>query len=479
MSLVKKYNELIFDVSTKLDFIYNNEMETIKAFLKATEIDKHKAITNNEEDNKILSLYEFKDGVLDILITMIENGIKNFDLELISLVGDLVIGDVPNLSGEGSVLLDEIIKKIYKKSFYVLYHVGDINNLQRVKSFLEKQDIPDFRNVCLSILFKVDHWSAFDLECLSNLSSPAIIYDLIRMYKTDLIEEIRFKLVKGLSKFIKEGVKDLNHIYLIFNEINDFKFEDLISKPVDGEFSNEYFKFIYSLVVDSSTSLKAFNLLISCNLFDNLREGISDIITMNVVENRAVDPSDEEFVLHLIEIISRILSFKTKEMEHIRLYFTRFIDPLMRYIIGSVSLRTRGAVYSFLDQYMNDEECKICISEFFKASKIFRRENFIRDIEEEMIEGTFFFTPRALKLLSYLDLDLAVDCALYALRTEDVKTIRIAFDLFLKSEKITSKNILLSSKHIRMAMLSSISLTRFITRYQIEKDTILNDSRND
>ncbi|KAF9762089.1 hypothetical protein NGRA_2225 [Nosema granulosis] len=477
MDLVKKYNEMVSEISSKLDYIYNNEIETLKTFLKATDIEKYKAFSNNETDNKVMSLYEFKDGVLEIIVTMIENGIRKFDPELVSLVGDVVISDIPIVSGESAVLLEEIVKKIYKKCFYVLFYTGDISKLQNIKKFVEKQDIPDFRNVCLSILFKVDHWSSFDLESLSTLSSPAVVYDLVRMYKEDLIEEIRYKLVKGVSLLIsrERDPQELKNIYLIFSEINQFKFEDLVTKPVDGEYSNEYFMFIHSLVVDSSSAVQAFNLLVSGGLFDNLRDGISDIITMNIVENRDVDPNDEEFVLHLIEIMSRILSYRNQDLEYIRLYFIRFIDPLMRYITGGVGIKTRGSVFSFLDQYMDDEESKIGITEFFRTTKFFRKENFLRDVEEEMKTGCFFSTPKALKFLSYLDLELAVECALYALRSEDVKTIRIAFDLFSKTDKNITQSILLNARHIRIAMLRSESLTRYIARFQAEKGVVLND----
>lgn len=477
MDLVKKYNEMVSEMSSKLDSIYNNELGTIKTFLKASDIEKYKALTNNEEENKVLSLLDFKDGVLEILVTMIENGIRKFDYELISLVGDLVIADTPVISGEGSVLLDEIVKRIYKKSFVILFHVGEISKLNNIREFIEKQDIPDLRNVCLSILFKVDKWSSFDLESLSTLSSPAVVYDLVRTYKEDLIEEIRYKLIKDISERITKDrdPQDLKSIYLIFSEINQFKFENLITKPIDGEYSNEYFLFVHSLIVDHSTAIKAFNLLVSGGLFDNLREGITDIITMNIVEHRAVDPSDEEFVLHLIEIMSRILSYRNQDLEHVRLYFMRFIDPLMRYITGGVGLKTRGSVFSFLDHYMNDEESKLGITEFFRTTKFFRKESFIKDVEDEMKSGIFFSTPRTLKFLYYFDMDLAVECALYSLRTEDVKTIRIAFDLFSNTSRDVSQSILLNARHIRIAMLRSESLTRFIARFQSEKNVVLND----
>ncbi|WUR02559.1 heat-repeat protein [Vairimorpha necatrix] len=480
MDYIKKFNELKTNIYKNTDSIFNHEMSTLTQLLSIKDTSK----INIHNKNDIIADYEFKKEVLNLILELIENNLIIKDKSLINKIADLIIKDIPEISVDFCLQLEDLVKKIWKICIKILFYCGQIEDLPQIKKFIENQNIPDLRNISLSLIFKCENFKSYDLENLSNFSSFSVLYEVVKLYKNELPEEIKFKILVNINNLIskeeyfsnekyflspnmkiksniKITEKTLNFAYLIFYEINFLPFYNLIKVPKDSTFTNEYMMFLYSLVVDETSTLKIHQILQSEEVYSDLYNGVNSLVFNHDNEKQDINPEDEKYLFFILEVVVKMLY--TTDNEIIKMYFLMFCDPLMKYSL--VNDLNNNIIYDYLSYYCNDRETYLNIIEFYKSKKNFNRENIF----------TNSYNPSLIRFLWNINQDLSVELALYSLRSEDPETVKMCFEIFEKTDLDISNNILLNSNHIRRTILKSDELINIIINYQINKKIIIDD----
>lgn len=499
MDYAKKLNELKIMLQKNVSQFYNNEMPLLIELLQI----KDGSSTNIFNKNDTISLYEFKNEVLYMVVKMIDDGFIIQDELFINTIANLLIINKPNLNLDFSFQLEEILKKIWKKCLKILFYSGKIEKLQQIENFLYEQEIPDFRNVCLSLIFKCSKFKSYDLENLSKFISLSVLYDVVKIFKNDLILEIQGKILYNLyiklegheetlenNEFFKKIQKssnllfkdkskyfdqqDVNYCYLIFYEINFMKFNELIRSPKNEIFTNEYLLFIYSLIVDEESAILAFQIFQSNEVYSDLFNGINYLLVNQITNKQKIDPLDEKYLFILLEVVTKILKFAWN-VHTIKINFLLFIEPIMKYIEEDVNEDAKSACFDFLTIYLQDSESFLTITEYFQSSSQFSKTKLIQEFDKNFNKKYFLIVGRLLKFLFYINMNLSIEMALYALRSEDPSIIESCFELFSKSNLNLYNDIFLNIKYIRRAMLKSENLKNILINYQIENKIVFED----
>jgi hypothetical protein len=500
MDILKKYNEIKSNLYKNTDLIYNQEMSTLSDLLKIKDI----SLINIHNKNEIISDYEFKLEVLSIIETLVDNGLIIKDKALLNTIGDLVIKVVPEINVDFCLQLEDLLKNVWSKCIRILYYCGNIKDLPQISAYISRQDIPDIRNICLALTFELSEFRSYDLENLSHFSSLSVLYDVVKIYKDEIPPEIKGKILINLynllsedkfentenNRFLEKIMKSPNYLFkvsnakmtprdlkfarLIFYEINFLPFYGLIRVPYNGTFSNDYMMHMYSLIVDEKSAFGVFEILRVHEVIIDMHDGINKLLINKIDQNQPVDPRDEDYLFFLMEVVVKILKF-SRNNQIVKITFMMFCDMLMKYVVEDASKEAEGVIYEFLSFYCEDKETYSNIVEFFKSKTFFTKDNLLQVFDEDMKSKKYLVMGRLLKFLYNIDPQLSIEMSVYALRSEDVETVKSCFEVFNNVDYDISSHLMLNSNHIRRTILKSKDLINILINYQISKEVSLED----
>ena len=485
MEVIKKFNEIKTNIYKNTDTTYYQDLHTLSDFLNINDI----SLINIHNKNDVIADYEFKKEVLGLIFTIIDNGLIIKDKKLLNTIADLIIKDIPEINVDFCLQLEDLLKKIWILCIKILFYCGNIDDFPQIKRFISKEDIPDFRNICIALTFKFDTFRSYDLENLSKFSSFSVLYDVVKIYKKDRPEELKAKILINLynslteekynqnDRFIEKlkispnlyydskvklTTKSIDFVYLIFYEVNFLYFPGLIKPPFDGIFSNEYMMLLYSLIINEETAFLAYKILQEHDVYVDMYNGINKLIFNMETEKQEVDPRDEKYLFFLLEVVVKILHKNNSEM--IKITCMMFCDPLMKFSL--CTNKHNEIIYEYLIYYCNDKETFLNITDFFKSKNFFTKENIINNMT---------LSATLIKFLWYINEELATDLAIYSLRSEDPKILSACFEIFEKINVDISGSLLLNSNYIRRAALKNTDFINLLINFQITKKVTLDD----
>lgn len=477
--LINKFKDVRNKIYEDIHSITENDMKFMKDIILQQSMPYGRIKTYSLEDSKVLALYTLKHNTVVLLEFIFKNGVGIED-DLCMALCDVLLGNIPAVAPECLLEIEDVKSRIDEIIIDILCSIGEGAYVEKIRSYLGEQEIPDRVSVNLAIVFAAPTWKSYDLRVINELIFGPVLLGLLRSFKELIRPQLKERVIYSCKKKLLEG-RDRTVMYQIFYELNTRKDMELLG--IDEEEKEEaYVGFICSLMVDVESYLRGYEVLSKANLFDDLKKALETINSLNQVDYKRVRPEDERFIYNLLEIIEKLVSCGSSSIGFIRLYFMRFIELFLNSLVGQISLEIKGVIYGILSGFMRDEDAVETISEFMKGVRIFSKDAVYADFERELVSKRFSMAPKFLEFCVFLDTREAVEFAVYALRSEDPSTVIGCFDVLEKSigdkteiDRVVVPQLLLMSQHIRVAMLSSSQVVNRVLEYQLGTEVIIND----
>jgi len=482
--VIERFKEIRNKIYDNIHMVTENDMRFMRDALCASEMEYGRIKTYSADDSKALALYTLKYNVVVLLDFVCRNKI-GLGADVCMAICDLLFEDIPVVTPECSLEIEDIKMRIDEAIVDILCMVGDGIHVEKIRRRLSEQEIPDRVTVNLAVVFETSAWKSYDLRVIHEFVLGPVLLELLRSFKEALRPQIREKIINICKEKLREG-RDRVVIYQIFYELNEKK--DLELLDIDEEDKEEsYVGFVYSLMVDEESYVKGYEVLSKAGLFNDLRKALEMINSLSQAEYRKVRPEDEKLIHHLMEVIVKLMMFRDRDLEHVRLYFMRFIEVFLNTLVGQISLKIKGCIYEILSSFMRDEECRETIVEFMKGVEIFNKEGVPLDFERELGCRVFEMTPSFLRFCVFYGGNDSVMFAINALKSEDPLTIVRCFDVLerfyekramaengIGSECVSSR-LSLMSQHIRVAMLNNPQVTNRVVEFQLNTGIVISD----
>ncbi|ADM11713.1 uncharacterized protein Eint_061060 [Encephalitozoon intestinalis ATCC 50506] len=439
--------------------------------------------TYSAEDSKVLALFTLKYNVAVLLEFISRNGVE-LGSDICMALCNALFEEIPQASPECSLEIEDIKARTDEVIVDILCSIGEGMHVEKIKSYLSLQEIPDGVSVNLAVVFTAPSWKSYDLRVINELVLGPVLVELLRSFKESLRPQIKERILDSCKKRLRNE-RDRSIIYQIFYELNTGK--DIKMFEIEEDEKEEaYVGFIYSLMVDEESCLKGYEVLSKAGLFNDLRKALEMINVLSQAEYKRIRPEDEKLIYHLMQVIERLVSSDWHGLGFVRLYFMRFVELFLNTLVGQISLRIKGQIYEILSSFMRDGDCKETICEFMRGVGIFNKEAIHADFEKELESKNFSMAPSFLRFCTFLGNEECIRFAMYALKSEDPSTVTRCFDVIERfvdkknteggssSEFIVSQ-LSLMSQHIRVAMLNNSQVTNRILEFQLSTGIVIGD----
>ncbi|KMV66007.1 hypothetical protein M970_061070 [Encephalitozoon cuniculi EcunIII-L] len=481
--LIERFKEIRSKIYEDIHAVSESDMRFMKDALCQQDMEYGRIKTYSVEDSRVLALFTLKYNVVVLLDFISRNGVGLGSDVCIGLC-DVLFGGIPQTSPECSLEIEDIKARTDEVIVDILCSIGEGMHVEKIKSYLSEQEIPDSVSVNLAVVFTASSWKSYDLRVINELILGPVLLELVRSFKESLRPQIKERVLGVCKKKLKkEG--DRSVIYQIFYELNTTKDLEMFDIEED-EREETYVGFIYSLMVDEESYLKGYEVLSRANLFNDLRKALEMINVLNQAEYKRIRPEDEKLIYHLMQVIEKLVSSDDHGLGFVRLYFMRLIDLFLNTLVGQISLRIKGCIYEILSSFMRDGDCREMICEFMRGVGIFNKEAVHSDFERELGTKSFAMTPCFLKFCTFLENDECIRFAIHALKSEDPLTVVRCFDVIERfvgkknaeagapTESIVSQ-LSLMSQHIRVAMLNNSKVTNRVVEFQLGTGIVIGD----
>lgn len=466
--LIGKFKETRNRIYGDIHAVCDGDMRFLRDILGLQTMEYGRIKTYSAEDSRVLALYTLKHNAMVLLDFMFRNRVE-IDDGLCTVLCDVLLSVIPSVAPECFLEVEEVKALMDEIIIDILCGVGKGLFVEKIERYLGEQEIPDRVSVNLAVVFSASSWRSYDLRVVNELILGPVLLGLLRSFKDALRPQLRNVIVDSCKKKLRDG--DRTAVYQIFYELNGCK--DLKLMEIEEEEKEEaYVGFVCSLMVDTESCLKGYEVISRAGLFGDLKKALETINTLNQMEYRRVRPEDERLIFHLLEVVEKLISSDSASLGFVRLYFMRFIELFLNTLVGQILLEIKGMIYAILAGFMRDEDAREIIFEFMKNVNVFSKDVVYADFEREMAARTFAMAPRFLRFCMYLDTRSALDFAVYALRSEDPSTVIGCFNVLgrFSAEKdmdSVGPQLQLMSQHIRAAMLASPQVISRVLDFQL------------
>lgn len=383
---IQKFKEISTSVYSNVQSLTPANIETLKEILKLGTIKYGRIRTFSLEDSQAIILLTLKQNCLILIKFLLENEVE-LPEDLLICVIDLLFDRKPSAcSGQDSasqghnidlsaqIEEERIETQIFNTIIDIVYKSGFSS--ARLKEFLASKSVPDDASVNFAPMIECKYQS-FELIVLHDLVLGPVLLNLILSYKKKLRNAVKSYIIRKLCD--KLDSVDYEIVYQIYHSINREEDNALLGrqKPENTAF---YLGFVASLICGKESAEIAYEKLLP--FLDDLEYAFSVLINSSRVEEKKIQPKDEEILEVALECIVKLVKHKS-------LNFYKFLGFFQAVLKLKVGRRIKGFIYEILCHYIADREV------FIERTVVCKEE-----IAHELKTHEFFLLPRIIKFIN-------------------------------------------------------------------------------
>jgi hypothetical protein len=238
----------------------------------------------------------------------------------------------------------------------------------------------------------------------------------------------------------------------IFSEVNEsLREKDMeLIEFKDVEIDEVYLSFVDSLMVDTQSCIRGYEIFMSFDLIGEVFKALETICNLYKIESRQILPADMRYISVALKVMEKLLVDGVKETSpffKIALSFFQYLENICISLIPPLPFIIKGRLSSVLSKMVDETENRTRVCEYLKNVEMFGRDKIYRYFEEEKAADSFSLTGGFINLcrailLKSTDawfLEEACAFALHSISSEDPTVIDSSLALlggfFERSEK--------------------------------------------
>ncbi|KAI5168557.1 hypothetical protein PAEPH01_0230 [Pancytospora epiphaga] len=484
---IQKFREISASAYKNIQSLTPSDIETLRDILKLNTINYGHIRTFSLKDSQTVILLTLKQNCLILIKFLLENEIK-LPESILNDVIDLLFAKTVT-SGEGELNVgtevdlnaqlekERLETQIFNCVVDIVYKSRHSNG--KLREFLSAKSVPDDASVNFAPIITCEYKS-FELIVLSKFVIGPVLLSLISSYRKKLRSVVKRHIIARLTSQL--GSTDHNIIYQIFYLINEQPNIDLLSdRPTEN--TSQYLGFVCSLIRDKSSCEIAYEKLLP--FFDELERAFSVLIGSSKIEEKKIQPQDEEIIRYALECIAKMVKYKSVN-------FYKFLTSIQVLLKLDTSSHIKGIIYEILGFYIMDKEvyiekpadCRTAVKEellkkeFFLLPRLIhfinihrKRENIERQLRPR---STAYETVNSFDDKKYggfvSENDEYLGYLVLGFQSEDPVTVIECLDAQVPLEILT-----LNAAHIKNAMVKDPRVVDRLLAYQVTNGVILED----